>query len=274
MISLYPSHIHISFTYPYISHIHKSFIIFACYPATCVFLFLWRWGGVCFSCGFLVSVLWMFSASSSSRLSFRSSLRPVPRFAFRSAIRLVFPFRSSPCLSARPIVSFLRLGVSGGRFVGRAVFVSSLGLAGVYFFFVSWCRGGDVGACRIVDGGAVFGGWRGGASVRGVWRSVWRGVGRVAWRGVGRGVVAFAGYENGETNGRAAGQGRRRTRNGRRDDDGRWCLNAPFLSAPLRRIWDARFSFYLSPDPLLPVLSYLRTSYNPPPAGSGEERVS
>lgn len=156
MISLYPSHIHISFTYPYISHIHKSFIIFACYPATCVFLFLWRWGGVCFSCGFLVSVLWMFSASSSSRLSFRSSLRPVPRFAFRSAIRLVFPFRSSPRLSARPIVSFLRLGVSGGRFVGRAVFVSSLGLAGVYFFFVSWCRGGDVGACRIVDGGGRF----------------------------------------------------------------------------------------------------------------------
>lgn len=62
--------------------------------------------------------------------------------------------------------------------------------------------------------------------------------------------------------------------NERRDDDGRLCLNAPFLSAPLRRIWDAGFSFYLSPDPLLPALSYLRTSYNPPPAGSGEERVS
>lgn len=124
MISLYPSHIHISFTYPYILHIHKFFIIFAGCPATCFFP-IFHFYGVKAGCVFLV-IFWCrccgcFSTRSSTRLSFRFSLR----FALRLDLRLVssVSFLAPPFV--QPLISFVRLGVSGGRFVGRAVFVSS-----------------------------------------------------------------------------------------------------------------------------------------------------
>lgn len=136
MISLYPSHIYISFPYshilpyPYISHIHVS--IFLSAPPVALplvffhFFIFMAWGrGVFFLWFFGVGVVDVF--------------QPVPRPASRFVLRFVPPlvpffvqpfgqfltFRSSTRLSARPIVSFFRFGVSGGRFVCRAVFVSS-----------------------------------------------------------------------------------------------------------------------------------------------------
>lgn len=143
---MYPSHIHISFPYPYISHIHKSFIIFAGCPChLCFFHFfiLWNEGGVCFSCDFLVSVLWMVFVPLlvsffipffgpflvSSFVPFFAPLR----LSFRPSARFLVSFLGS--LSVPPFCSFLRLGVSGGRFVGRAVFVSSSGAGGRLFLF-------------------------------------------------------------------------------------------------------------------------------------------
>ena len=66
---------------------------------------------MCFSCGFLVSVLWMVFG-----LPFVSPLDPF------------CPFRPSPRLSLRPFVSFVRLGVSwGGSFgTGRCLVAGRL----------------------------------------------------------------------------------------------------------------------------------------------------
>lgn len=132
---------------------------------------------MCFSCGFLVSVLWMFSARFSSRLSFRPSFRFAPRFAFRFVLRLVFSFRSSPRLSPCPAVRFSVLACRvGGSW--DAPFCSALWERAEGCSFS--CLGAVAAmweAC-IVDGG---GGWRGWAPVRGV--------GRVARRGVGRGMM-------------------------------------------------------------------------------------
>lgn len=233
MISLYPSHIHISFPCPYISHIHKSFIIFAGCPATCVF-FIFHFCGMKTGCVFLV-IFWCwccgwfslrpssrfssrFSFRFSVRSSFRSSLHSVARFAFRFAPRPVFSVSFFAPPFAQPLVSFVRLGVSGGRFVGTRRFVLLVwGWRAFVFFFVSWCRGGnrEGGACRVVDG-VGFADVVSWASVRDESDAVRRGVGRVARRGVGRGVVAFVGYGNYATNGRTMGQ--RRIGNGRRDD--------------------------------------------------------
>ena len=109
---------------------------------------------VCFSCGFLVSVMWMASARFSPRLSFCLSFRHPFRFSTRSPFRLLprFSFRPSGCFSLRSSVRFLVSFISFGR-VGWAVrgtrcfcrlFVAGVGL----FSFVSLCRGGGVGACR------------------------------------------------------------------------------------------------------------------------------
>lgn len=155
MISLYPSHIHISFPYshilpyPYISHIHV-FIFLSVPPVALplVFFSFFHFCGVGTGCVFLVvflvSVLWMVFVPSFALLlvspfaSFRRSPRPV-----------VSPFGPFPsvCLFVPSLCSFLRFGVSGGRFVGRAVFVGFLGLAGVCVFFrvlVPWRRCGGM----------------------------------------------------------------------------------------------------------------------------------
>ena len=225
MISLYPFHIHISFPYshilpyPYISHI-PVFIFLSIPPVALplvffIFHFCGMKGGVCFSCDFLVSVLWMVfglflapplvSPFVSSRPSFRSSPRFDSRFVFRPALRsallFVFPF-----------------GRVGGRFVGRAVFVSSLGAGGRLFFFRVLIPWGDVRACRIVDGvGSVDGvagrlcgaysvscGWAWGVSLGEALSGAW-------WRLRDMRMVI-----------RMAGRlGQRRIGNGRRDDNGR-----------------------------------------------------
>ena len=112
MISLYPSHIHISFSYshilsyPYISHIPVS--VFLSIPPVAlplVFSFLifmaWETGRV-----FLVVFRCRYCGEFLPRSSFRLSLRFVPRFASRPALRLVFPFCSSPCLSPCSSVRF------------------------------------------------------------------------------------------------------------------------------------------------------------------------
>lgn len=144
MISLYPFHIYISFPYshilpyPYISHIHVSIFLSAppvALPLVFFFIFfiLWNEGGVCFSCGFLVSVLWMVFVPLlvsffipffgpflvSSFVPFFAPLR----LSFRPSARFLVSFLGS--LSVPPFCSFLRLGVSDRRFVGCAVFVSS-----------------------------------------------------------------------------------------------------------------------------------------------------
>lgn len=152
MISLYPSHIHISFPYPYISHIYKSFIIFAGCPATCFFIFhfsffLWRGAGCVFLVVFWCRYCGWFSVCLSSRSSFRSSLssvfRPVPRFSPRPVLP-VSPFSPSFAPPFRFVCSFgrvveaVRAAVFGagrlacrlawrdvGAFVVCAVFVSS-----------------------------------------------------------------------------------------------------------------------------------------------------
>lgn len=94
------------------------------------------WGGVCFSCGFLVSVLWMVFGP------FLAPFLVSPFVSFRLSPRFLVPFFAPPFGSLHRFVS--PFGRVGRWFVGRAVFVSSLGLAGVYFSFVLRCRGGDV----------------------------------------------------------------------------------------------------------------------------------
>ena len=172
MISLYPSHIHISFPCPYISHIHKSFIIFAGCPATCVF-FIFHFCGMKTGCVFLV-IFWCWccgwfslrpSSRFSSRFSFRFSVRSSSRPSFRSSTRHAFRFAPRPVFSvsffappfAQPIVSFVRLGVSGGRFVGTRRFVLLVwGWRAFVFFFVSWCRGGNRGGRAVSLMGSVL----------------------------------------------------------------------------------------------------------------------
>lgn len=206
MISLYPSHIHISFPcshilpYPYISHIHVLiFLSVSPVALPLVFFFIFHFCGMKAGCVFLV-VFWCrccgwFSFRPSSRLSFR----PSPRFSFRRSTRsVVSPFGSFPCFVFRPafrpafrfVCPFGRVGwaVCGSRRFCQLVWGGRV--------FISLSCFGAVGAiCRHVVSLMGGGGWRGGASVRGVWRSVWRGVGRVAWRGVGR--VAWRGVGRG-----------------------------------------------------------------------------
>lgn len=157
MISLYPSHIHISFPCPYISHIHKSFIIFAGCPATCVFFhfsFLWHEDRLCLSCDFLVLVLWMVFAPSFVPLLVSFFIPFLGPFLVSSVV----PFFDPPRLSFRPSARFLRFvlrpafrpahrfvcpfGRVGWAVRGDAPFCSArLGLAGVCVFFrvlVSW----------------------------------------------------------------------------------------------------------------------------------------
>lgn len=103
MFSLYPSHIPISFPSPYISHIHKSFIIFACCPATCFFhfsFFLYRGRNRMSWCVFLVVFWCRYCGWFSSRFSFRPSTR-FPRFVPRLAFGPFCSFRSSPRSSLR-----------------------------------------------------------------------------------------------------------------------------------------------------------------------------
>ena len=111
MISLYPSHIHISFpyshilSYPYISHI--LMFIFLSVPLVVLPLvfFISRFygvgNGVCFSCGFSVPILWrVFAPFPRSVLRSVSPLGSllVPPFAtlfgllFGPPHRFVFPF--------------------------------------------------------------------------------------------------------------------------------------------------------------------------------------
>ena len=117
---------------------------------------------MCFSCGFLVSVLWtvfvqsfVLFLASLLRLSFRFSPRPPFRLSSR------FSFRSSACISPRPSVRFLVSFISFGR-VGWAVrgtrrfcrlFVAGVGLS---FFWVSmpwwWCGGVSLIGAMSVDG--------------------------------------------------------------------------------------------------------------------------
>lgn len=91
--------------------------------AGCVFLVVF-WCRYCgwFSSRFSSRFSFRFSVRSSFRPSFRSS----PRFVSRFALRLVSSFRSSVRSPFRPSVRFSVSSVSGGRFVERAVFVSSL----------------------------------------------------------------------------------------------------------------------------------------------------
>lgn len=113
MISLYPSHIPI-FSHIHIFHIflYSYFYRFRLLPChLCFFsffIFLWR-GGVCFSCGFLVSVWWMVFVPSfvpplvpSFAPLLVSSFDPFRRFA----LRLVSPFRFSTRSPFRPSVCF------------------------------------------------------------------------------------------------------------------------------------------------------------------------
>lgn len=181
MISLYPSHIHISFPYPYISHIYKSFIIFACCPATCFFIFHFCGvgnGGVFF--------LWFFGVGivDGFRSAFRFAPRPVlpvspfspsfaPPFRFVCSFGCVIEAVRAAVFGAGRLACRLAWR-DGGAFVVCAVFVSSfsrvvssflaaavLVVAVTLFVFVP----------SGVSCGGVFGvgSWeRGGVAVRGV----------------------------------------------------------------------------------------------------------
>lgn len=123
MISLYPSHIHISFPYPYISHIYKSFIIFACCPATCFFpffIFLYRGRNRMSWCVFLVVFWCRYCGWFSSRLSFRPSTR-FPRFVSRHVPRFVLRFVLPVSPFSPSFASPFRFVCSFGRIVGRFV---------------------------------------------------------------------------------------------------------------------------------------------------------
>ena len=191
--------------------------------AGCVFLVVF-W---CRCCGW-------FSFRPSSRFSFRRSARSVvspfgsfPRFAFRPAFRPAFRF----------VCPFGRVG---WEICGSRRFCQLVGSGRVFVFFrvlVSWQRWG----C-IVEGVGSTNGWAW-ASMRmiafrvagawgvsfgeafdGAWRRL-RVICRRVWRM--RSVAMVRRIESEE----------RIRVNERRDDDGRLCLNAPFLSAHLRRRW-------------------------------------
>lgn len=143
MISLYPSHIHISFPcshilpYPYISHIHVLiFLSVSPVALPLVFFHFLFFCGMGTGCVFLV-VFWCRCCGFSSSLSFRFSLRSVARPAFRSAFRFVSSVLFLAPLFAQPSRFVYFVLACRGRFVGRAVFVSSLGAGGRLFFFVS-----------------------------------------------------------------------------------------------------------------------------------------
>lgn len=154
MISLYPSHIPISFPYshilpyPYIPHIHVS--IFLSVPSVALppvfshFSFFCIVGGI--GCRG-VFFLWFFSVGSVDgfRPAFRSAPRPVFLVSFFAPSLVSFfgsfcSFRSSPRLSLRPFVSFVRLGVSWGGSCG-GVWGGAVGLSSG----VARCRG----VCRV-----------------------------------------------------------------------------------------------------------------------------
>lgn len=136
MISLYLSHI------PHILHIfsYSSISIYspyscidisigsACCPATCFFHFFSSWGRLCFSCGFLVSVLWMVFVPP-----FVSFIVPLlVSFLAPSFVSLLGPFcpfrpslRFSACPAFRLFVWAYRRGGSCGGVWGGAVGLSS-----------------------------------------------------------------------------------------------------------------------------------------------------
>lgn len=186
MISLYPFHIYISFPYSHIPiffHIH-IFLIFMyryfyrlrrlpCHLCFFHFFILWNEGGVCFSCGFLVSVLWMVFVPLlvsffipffgpflvSSFVPFFAPLR----LSFRPSARFLVSFLGS--LSVPPFCSFLRFVRVGWAVRGTRRFCQLFVAGGPLFSLVPLCRGGDAGACIVNVVGSVDGGlW---ASVRG-----------------------------------------------------------------------------------------------------------
>lgn len=104
------------------------FLLLPCHLCFFIFSFLWRGGGVCFSCGFLVSVLWMFFDS----------------FFASPLVSFFVPFFSLFHLSPRPSVRFSVMACRVGGLLVAPFLSARLGLAGVYFSFVLWCRRGDV----------------------------------------------------------------------------------------------------------------------------------
>ena len=162
MISLYPSHIRISFLYshilpyPYISHISVS--IFLSVPPVALPLVFFHFCGVGTMCVFLVVFFGVGVVDG-----FRIVLHPVSRFALRFVPSLVPPFCSFFRFALRPAFRsassfrFLRFGVSDGRFWGSRRFCQLFVAGGRFVFFrasVSW-RWRIL--CRIVDGGGSAG---------------------------------------------------------------------------------------------------------------------
>lgn len=147
MISLYPSHIHISFTYPYISHIHKSFIIFACYPATCVFFIFVALGrGVFFLWFFGVGVVDVFRQFFVSPfVSLFASSRPSFRLPFRHSARFPVSLLAPPFGPSHRFVS--PFGRVGWAVCGSRRFCQLFRVGGRLFLFrvlVSWRRCGGM----------------------------------------------------------------------------------------------------------------------------------
>lgn len=127
--------------------------------------------------------------------------RPVPRLVLRSVLRPALPFVSSFVPFFGPffhvvfrsafvsfLCSFFCLGVSGGRFVGRAVLFCSSGSGGVCSFSCFGVVAAMWGVC-IVDGG----GSADGVACRVARCIAFRAAGRVTCRserrGAGRGGV-------------------------------------------------------------------------------------
>ena len=166
MFSLYPSHIPISFPSPYIPHIHKSFIIFACCPATCFFhfsFFLYRGRNRMSWCVFLV--VFGVGIVDGFRLAFHSAPRPAFPVSFLvPPFGPFFPFRSSPRSSLRssvcPAFRLFRLVVSGGCVVGRFVWSGAVGLSLVVAGWRGVRYGGGVCCvrrfCQLVFVGACW----------------------------------------------------------------------------------------------------------------------
>lgn len=175
MISLYPSHIPISFTYPpvlpypYISHIHV--LIFLSVPPVALspVFFIFHFcgvgnGGVFFLWFFGVGVVDVFRPFLVSFVvpSF-APFRPSVRFSSRPSVRF---HRFAPCLAFRPVPSF-RFSVLACR-VG--------GLCGVPFYSALLDR---AGVCSFSCFGVVAAMWEacivdGGGSADGV-------AGRLCW---------------------------------------------------------------------------------------------
>ena len=130
------------FLYPYF----YRFRLLPCHLCFFSFFIFSAGGGVCFSCGFLVSVLWMV---------FGLFLAPpfasfCPSHRLRFALRLVSPFRSSLRLSLRSSVCF-SVWACRGSVCGSRRFCQLVGNGRAFVLFRVLIPWGDVGACRIVD---------------------------------------------------------------------------------------------------------------------------